>query len=101
VTLLYTSSVFLAVCSQENFSALLRESIESLFLRPSSFTVFIILSANPPMSPGSTSIPASPTTSPIDELSEHITGIPQLIASRGGKPNPSKSEVYIKISAWL
>ena len=34
-----------------------------------------------------------PTTSFMEELSEQITGRPQLMASSGGKPNPSKRDV--------
>src|SRR3982750_2670203 len=41
---------------------------------------------------GSTRSPASPTTSGRLVKFPVITGVPHLIASRGGKPNPSKNE---------
>ena len=38
---------------------------------------------------GGNKIPARPTTSGIEEVLETITGVPQAIASNGGKPKPS------------
>ena len=38
---------------------------------------------------GSTSTAASPTTSGSDDTFEVTTGVPQAIASSGGRPKPS------------
>ena len=36
----------------------------------------------------------SPDTSGIDDLNEVIDGVPQIPASKGGNPKPSKNEGY-------
>jgi hypothetical protein len=41
------------------------------------------------LSVGSTNIPQSPTTSGIAVVELDSTGIPDAIASNGGRPNPS------------
>ena len=41
---------------------------------------------------GSTSRAPSPTTSGSDEMREVTTGVPQAMASSGGRPKPSYSE---------
>ena len=44
---------------------------------------------------------ALPTTSGIDEELLQITGHPQLLASKGGNPNPSYKEGYTNKEAPL
>ena len=46
-------------------------------------------------------IPASPTTSGREEVFEAMTGVPQAIASSGGRPKPSYKEGKTKSSAAL
>ena len=58
----------------------------------SSSTTFRMAPAIPSTSSGSTFKAASPTTSGSEDTLEHITGQPQAMASRGGRPNPSYSE---------
>ena len=48
---------------------------------------------------GFTITAASPTTSGREVLSEQTTGVPQAMASRGGKPKPSYSEGNTKATA--
>jgi len=50
-------------------------------------------------SKGSHTIPASPTTSGREALSDVITGIPEAIASKTGIPNPSKRDGNMKMSS--
>ena len=45
---------------------------------------------------GSTSTPASPTTSGRDDTLDASTGTPQAIASSTGSPNPSYNEGYTR-----
>ena len=44
---------------------------------------------------------ASPTTSGKEEIFEVITGVPQAIASKTGKPKPSHKEGNTKANAWF
>jgi len=48
---------------------------------------------------GSTSSAPSPTTSGSDEMREVTTGVPQAMASSGGRPKPSYNEGKAKTEA--
>src|SRR5258708_3320194 len=56
-------------------------------------------SPNDSTSVGSTRSAASPRTSGKQEAFEATTGVPDAIASSGGKPKPSYSEGYTQTSA--
>ena len=97
------SSIYLAYFNKQLrvFSAVLRQLNELDFFVPphiSSPRMVLLLKTMPIASASSvrlwdeTNIAEFPTVSGIAELLEAITGVPHFIASRGGKPKPSKND---------
>src|ERR1051325_1407758 len=85
--------------SQRKSSALDRPLIDSCLENLGSVAKQCIASAISSASSGSTRKAASPATSGMDEIFDVITGQPQVIASRIGKPKPSIKDTYIKAVA--
>ena len=59
----------------------------------------LIAAAIAAVSPSRTTSAAPPLTSAIDELSKTTAGVPQAIASSGGRPKPSYADVKTNASA--
>ncbi len=88
-TCLYTLRVSWAVFSHEYDLARSRPLATRAFRKESSFRTLRMAEDNAVVSSGSTIKPASPITSGSDEVLLVTTGVPQAIASKGGRPNPS------------
>src|ERR1700693_2898526 len=89
ITFLYISNVFSAVRCHENASARIFPLATRFSRKTESVVTLIIAATVSSTSRGLTITAASPAISGIDPLCEVITGVPHVIASRTGKPNPS------------
>src|ERR1700730_4015214 len=85
----YAARVSAAVLRQLNWAARCSERARRSFANALSLRTLRMASTSAWVSLGSTLIAASPTTSGSDVRFEQTTGAPQLMASKGSRPNPS------------
>src|SRR3989344_3189235 len=97
----YTLRISSAVLSHVKCSTRERPFLTRSSRSPASFQRTAIFSASSPEFPGSKRRAASPTASGREAALEEMTGVPEAMASRGGRPNPSERDGNTQRRAFL